>query len=33
MGEVVYPNDYLKSKDIKKGDRVCYTRIVNMSLK
>jgi len=25
MGEVVYPNTYLKSNNIKKGDRVCYT--------
>jgi len=25
MGEIVYPNEYLKSKDIKVGDKVCFT--------
>ena len=24
MGEMMYPNDYLVSKGIKKGDRVCF---------
>jgi len=24
MGEMVYPNDYLKSKGISSGDRVCF---------
>ena len=25
MGEMIYPNDYLKSQDVKSGDRVCFS--------
>ena len=24
VGEIKYPNDYLKSKGVKQGDRVCF---------